>query len=233
MNGQKQRIGISRISRLGIISLMISMFLSLAMEIAAQTRYVDPTGEAVVRRGQGTKYKVVAVVKEGTAVELLEEGDGYALVRLDNGKQGWIISRYLDVDPPPTELVIQLKEQAEELRLEKDEMDVRLDELTDALAGTKSEIHTLTDERDRIAEDYHKLQRDTADVMKIRQNMEATAEENTKLAERIMVLEQENGKMKKDKAINWFLAGGGVLFFGILLGKMPGPSKRRKSSLLS
>lgn len=221
--------------RPGLVSLVAITLLviGLGRDLQAETRYVDPTGEAVVRRGQGNQYKIVAVVKEGTAVELLQVDEGYALVRLDNGQEGWILKRYLEVDPPPVELVAQLRGQVGTLQQEKEEMVLRVDELTDALTGTKSEINKLTAERDRIADEYHTLQRDTADVMKIRHDMEATAMENQQLVERIVVLEQENGEMKKDRAINWFLAGGGVLLCGILLGKMPGPARRRKSSLLS
>jgi len=216
-----------------ILFVLLYMVLLAGGEVQAEIRYVKPSDEAVVRTGQGTQYKIVSVVKEGDKVELLEEDDGYALVKLENGAQGWIVRRYLHRDPPLDMVVAQLREEKDELLKKDQESSRTIEEISTLLSTTRTDLDMLVAERDKIAADYQKLQRDTADVIKIKNDMQKTAEENRKLAEKITVLETENTSMKKDRTINWFLAGGGVLFFGILLGKMPGPSRRRKPSLLS
>jgi SH3 domain protein len=199
----------------------------------AVMRYVKPRGEAVVRTGQGNQYKVVAVVKEGVAVEMVEESEDYALVRLDNGVEGWMMRRFLRAEPPLDALVDQLRKEKEALQLKEAEASKKIEEMTTLLETSRTDLDMLVAERDKVVADFQTLQRDTADVMKIRNDMQKTADENRQLVDRIVVLETENNQMKKDRTINWFLAGGGVLVFGIVLGKMPSPSRRRKSSLLS
>jgi N-acetylmuramoyl-L-alanine amidase len=43
-----------------------------------------------LREGPGTKYKVVAKVKKGTLLTILEEKEGWYHVRSENGKEAWI-----------------------------------------------------------------------------------------------------------------------------------------------
>lgn len=204
-----------------------------AADCLAEIRYVKPRSEAVVRTGQGNEYKIVGVVKEGVTVELLGQNDDYSQVRLENGTEGWILRRYLSAEPPLGIVVENLRREKEVLQQQEAEASKKFEETSVLLSAAKTELDALIAERDRIVADYQQLQRDTADVMKIRNDMRQTAEENQQLVEKLVALEGENGQLKKDRTINWFLAGGGVLLLGILLGKMPAPSRRRKSSLLS
>lgn len=197
------------------------------------TRYVKPQGEAAVRRGQGNEFKIVAMAKEGVSVELLEENEGYSLVRLANGIEGWMLKRFLSVEPPPNELVAALRKKNEDLKQQEIRSAEKIEELSATLSRTKTDLDALVAERDQIRLEYQTLQTDTADVVKIKNDMEQTAHENHTLVEKLTLLEGENGSLKKDNSVNWFLAGGGVLLVGILLGRMPGPTRKRRSSLLS
>ncbi|SHO49576.1 SH3 domain protein [Desulfopila aestuarii DSM 18488] len=215
------------------IVMILFLVLFCADNTMAVTRYVKPSGEAVVRTGQGNQYKIVGVVKEGNSVEMVEENEDYALVRLSNGVEGWMLRRFLKNEPPLDALVDQLRKEKEVLQQKETEATLKIEEMTTMLETARTDLDMLVAERDKVVTDFQTLQRDTADVMKIRNDMQKTAEENRQLVEKIVVLEAENNQMKKDRTVNWFLAGGGVLVFGIALGKMPSPSRRRKSSLLS
>jgi SH3 domain protein len=45
-------------------------------------------------------------------------------------------------------------------------------------------------------------------------------------------IKEENNKLKKDESINWFLAGGGVVLVGMVIGRLSSSSRKRKSSLI-
>lgn len=217
----------------------VSLFFSFnvviftADEVHSATRWVKPSGEAVVRRGQGTSFKIISVVKDGDTVDMIEENKSYSRVKLASGKEGWILKRFLSSEPPPIELVAQLKKEKEELLQREISATQQVEEVSTILSRTKTELDLLVEERDKIVADYQKLQRDTADVVKIKNDLDRTLVENATLVERFATVEQENNSLKRDKTINWFLAGSGVLLVGILLGRMPSPSRKRKSSLLS
>lgn len=211
---------------------LVSTVLLPATAVLAQTRYVKPSSEIVVRRGQGNEYKIIAMLKDGSSVELLEEGDGYAKIRLDNDKEGWVMKRFLSEEPPLQEIVASLRIE-KEARMQKEiETTRELDAISATLSHTEQQLAATLEERDRLNGDYLKLQQDTADVLKIKTDFQTTAEENKLLSQQLASIKVENETIKNDFAVKWFLAGGGVLLLGMIIGRISAGSRRKKPSLL-
>ena len=143
-----------------------------------------------------------------------------------------MLSRFLSPDPPLDSVVEKLREEKRAWEEQSTTVNQKIEELTLALNTTQEELNNLRREREELGHDYETLQRDTADVVQIKQDLDRTAGENATLIEKLDVVEEQYNALKKDSTMYWFLAGAGVLIVGILLGKMPGPSRRRKSSLL-
>lgn len=211
----------------------LSTVLLSGTPVLAKNYYVKPSSEVVVRRGQGTNYKIIAIVKDGVSVEFLEENDSYAKVRLADGKEGWMLKRFLSDKPPLKEVVASLRTEKAKMKQRKNEVVQKLEEVSSTLARTETERDSILAERDQIRTDYQTLQQDTADVIQIKNDLLKTAEENELLVEKLASVEQERNSLKKEYAIKWFLAGGGVLLLGMLIGRMSSQSRKRKSSLLS
>ncbi len=221
-----------------VLFLMLNFLLQLgsvlfwSSEAAADTRYVNPSAEVVVRTGEGNQYKIIDMVKDGDTVDLLQVSDSYALVRLADGKEGWMLKRYLSTEPPSSVLVKSLRTENEKLKQKTEELTTNLQEVTSNLNRTQTDLQSILDERDQIKNDYQKLQEDTADVVKIKTEMEAATAKNNALGQEMASLREENDKLKKDKSINWFIAGGGVLLVGMFIGRLTSKSRKRKSSLI-
>jgi SH3 domain protein len=227
------------VSKLALVSFIIlSIYLSFTSPLSSQenltdtVRYVKPISEVAIRRGQGTEYKIIAIVKEGTMVEQLEEVEGYANVRLVDGREGWILTRFLSSAPPITEVLASL--QAENEQAKNNEMTAvqKLEEVSSQLAHSQAELETIIGERDQIKTDYLKLQEDTANAVQTNKDLIKLSKENKLLQESFSHIQEENSGLKSDKTINWFLAGGGVLLAGVFLGRISAASRKRKSSLL-
>lgn len=218
----------------GIIAFLfvVTLFLICAIEAGAAGRYVKPSAEVVLRTGASREYKVIGMVKSGDAVELLEEGDAYSKVRTAKGKEGYMLTRFLSVNPPLTSVVASLRAENETLKQKENEMLQKLELVAETLKKTEMDLSSALSERDQITTDYQTLQRDTADVMKIKEDMEKATLENKSLIDEIMVLKEENISLKKDKSFNWFMAGAGVLLMGMFLGRILSKSRKRKSSLM-
>lgn len=212
--------------------LPLSSVLFTAMDVSAASRYVKPSAEVVVRRGAGNEYKIIGMVKDGDAVELLNEGDTHALVRLADGKEGWMLKRFLSNEPPLSTIVESLRAENEKLKQAEMEKNRQFEEVSESLARAESQLQSILSERDQILADYQNLQVDTADVVKIKEDMLRTKEENELIVQEMASLKEENNKLSKDKSINWFLAGGGVLLVGMSIGRLSGKSRKRKSSLI-
>ena len=218
--------------------LLASFFLSLstvifsATEVIADSRYVIPSAEVVLKSGAGREFRVIGVVKDGDSVEFLEEDGSYARVRVANGKEGWMLKRYLSVQPPPSTIVASLRAENEQLKQKELELSQQFSEVSANLDKSKNELNSILNEKNQVATKYQNLQQDTADVIKIKNDMLAATQQNEELTQEITALKEENDKLNKDKSINWFMAGGGVLLVGMILGSLSSKSRKRKSSLM-
>lgn len=221
-----------------IFLLSASLFISLstvifsATEVVAESRYVIPSAEVVLRSGAGREYKVISVVKDGDSVDFLKADGPYALVRLANGKEGWMLHRYLSTDPPLAEVVASLRAENEQLKQKELELTQKLNELSANLSKSETELNSIVSQKKQISENYNILQQDTADVIKIKEGRLQAVQQNEILTEEIAALQVENDRLNKDKSISWFMAGGGVLLAGVFLGRLLNTSRRRKPSLI-
>lgn len=214
-----------------ILSIICTIVFSTTAAFA-ETRYIKPSTKAVVRRGQGNQYKIVAMVKAGLKVDFVEEGTTHTKIRLANGKEGWIVKRFLSKEPPLDKLVASLRTENETLKQKEIEASQKFDAVNKTLAQTTRELDATIAERDQIQADFLKLQHDTEDVVLIKKNLEKTLKDYRQLSATMSVIQQENDTIKDDLAFKWFLAGGGVLVFGMIIGSIFTKSRKRKPSLL-
>ena len=217
--------------------------LLFACSALAETLFVAPSSEITMRRGKGTDFKIIAVIKDGTPVELLEESDDWAQVQLEGGRQGWVLRRYLSDEPPLGQQVELLQREKEVLSETSQGLKLRLDQLTtekeeienrlrEEKEQVENEFSACLAERTTINDKYLLLQEDTADVIQTKTNLEEARSKVAGLEEQLTRLQEENERLSRTETLKWFLAGGGVLFVGWLIGLISRKSKKKRSSLL-
>lgn len=166
---------------------------AVATSAGPATRFVSANIDVPVRRGASEQYKIIKIVKVSNRAELLEEKNGWAKVRFEDGDEGWLPQHLLTAVIPPVEDGKMLRQQNEQLQKKNDELSM---ELTGLKEHQDSESEKLND---------------------------CIAEQNKIKAERRA--EEDTGKLF------WFLAGGGVLLLGWLLGRFSHSPQRKKGSL--
>ena len=142
------------------------------------------------------------------------------------------MKRFLSEEPPLNEIVASLRIE-KEARIQKEiEVTQELATITASLSQTEKDLASTRKDRDRLNAEYLKLQKNTANVVQIKKDFQKTAKENQLLSQKLAAIQTENKSIKNDFAFKWFLAGGGVLLVGIILGNISSRSRRRKSSFL-
>jgi len=208
-------------------------FILLSTTVQAATWYVKPSSEIPLRRGQGSRYKIIAILADGTPVTLLSENNTWAKVRLESGKEGWVLKRYLSREKPYKDQITALQAQNNTLKETVATTKQQLQDLTDLHQKTAQDLSAAIAQRDAAKTDYSKLQQDTKDVVATKQALQQTKKQLELLKKRLAALELENTGLKKSSALIWFLAGSGVLLLGLIIGLITGKrNKRRRSSLL-
>ena len=198
----------------------------------ASVFYIVPKAEVPIRSGQGRQYKIVAVLHEGTEVTLIEEDGPWSRVRLADGKEGWILSRYLSPEPPPKMQLEEAKNRLRELESTIQASKKRLEDTQVALNACEKERETCLSQKDDITNKYNLLLEDSKNIVTLKQKYEKQVMEINNLKKEVAVLKSENSDLKNDQNIRWFMAGSGVLLLGWLIGYSLGRRNRRRTSSL-
>lgn len=188
----------------------------------ADTRYISDTLVVTVRAQPGANEKILDTVRTGAPLEILEEQKNYLLIRTKKGVEGYVRSQYVSSELPK---VLQIKQ----LRATNTQLQQKVDELSASLSSSNKNAVELTStekELDLIKKDYLLLQKASANVLQITRERDQLQQENSDMAGRMQQLKEENSLYLRTGVIKWFLAGGGVLFFGWVLGKISRKKKR-------
>lgn len=117
---------------------------------SAETYYITNDVKVNIRTGTGTQYNIIAMLKPGKLVELLERGTEWSQIKLHDEREGWILTRFLtSTEPNYLELkrlrksYNKLKDEAAgflELKENYDETALRLSEHTEQIEKLNKEL---------------------------------------------------------------------------------------------
>ena len=210
--------------------LLIAAFLLVGSVAYAKPMYVTDSFEVTIRTGKDITHKIIALAKSNQKVEVLEQEDEWALVQLQDGKEGWMLSRFLKEEVPKAEIIKDLKQQNENLvrtvALYKQEDKALKEENQQQAARLKEQEEALRE----IEEAYDTLKQGSADFLNLKEIYEKTAADLTTQTKRVEELEDEIKSLRWNKGLRWFLSGAALLLIGILIGVSF--RRQRKSSLL-
>lgn len=217
-----------QLKRIMFIGFFLTFFSATAL---AERMYVTDVIKLTLRSGPSTEYKILAVVESGQALEIVESGEDWTLVRLENEKEGYVLTRYLIPEPPNSVRLEQLQakhkaltQQAATLLEENTTMREENKQLKSTLDSTEKSFKTLDG-------DYKELKAGSAEFLTLKTRYKKVSEqlaEQTKKADR---LDKELSKVELNQYIKWFLAGSGVLLVGFIVG-FSARRQRRRPSLL-
>lgn len=206
-----------------------ALLFALSGSALAETRYVDDTLIITLRTGQGNAYQILRTLTSGTAMEALEGDDKYTRVRLQDGTEGWVLTQYLTNQPVARDRLAQAEQKL--ARLENENQQLKKD-----LVALRSEKKTVEGEHKQLSGTADKLQNELERLKSVAARPVELEKQNTEMRQRLQELElqsrmlqEENTAMRDRANRDWFLAGAGVLFAGLLLGLIL-PKLRKRSS---
>jgi SH3 domain protein len=195
----------------------------------AETRYVTDLLKLPLRTGPSTEYKILALIVSGQQLEVVEPGENWSLVRLDNGKEGYVLNRYLVAQPTSA---VRLKELQSKYTVLKQQADALIEEnnrFKEENKTFKTSLDSSEKARNKLDTDYKELKASAAEFLSLKKNYQ---EVSTRLAEqtkRANALDKELSGLEMNQYIKWFLAGSGVLLVGFIIGFSAKRGRRRPS----
>ena len=184
------------------------------------TQYVTDEFEVTMRSGTSTANSIVRMLKSGEAVNVLELdlASKYSLVETEDGKKGYVLSRFL-IDAPAarqqlTELQARYAEQQELIG----QQGGQIEQLQDSLAQERSD-------NDALKTTLRASEQELSGVRSAAENTLAILEQNKQLQTTLNELQlertrltEENLELKDSTRLDWFVRGGAVSLIAFVVG---------------
>jgi len=228
-----------------LIMIVLMAFMVIeAGNAQAEIQFVSDLLVIALRSEPEKDAEAVRTLRSNTPLEVIEEYDEYLKVRTDKDEEGWVVKRYLTSNIPKPIIITELGERINELEEKNEELvkisenlEAELNEIKKYQNGSDEYKASIRKERKEAAKAIRKLDAMTKKYNAFRdksRNVIEMTEKNKKMEEKIVKLDSSKDalkvlseKLKQEKKdllragiIRWFLAGSGVLFAGMILGKI-------------
>jgi SH3 domain protein len=197
----------------------------------AESMYVTDLIKLTLRSGPSTEYKILDVVESGQQVEILESGEDWSLVRLADGKEGYVLTRYLTPEPTHNVLLEQLQAKHKALTQQAAALLEENTQLKEENKNLKANLGSTEQNFQKLNKDYKELKAGSAEFLSLKAKYKQSSENLAEQTKRAEKLDEELSKVEMNQYIKWFLAGSGVLLVGFIIG-FSARKQRRRTSLL-
>lgn len=239
--------------------LLLGFFLIIiaALPSRADTRYVSDQLIISVREGRLPEDPALTYIVSGMPVEVLEEAENHLFVRLADGKEGWVKTKYILTQRPKSMIIEDLKVKIQELETQidtqgspagmtsEDSSDIRtvyelkiknlevvLEKEKQSSVATRAELKQMKNQHMKLQDDFTNLSKQKDSLSKQMDGSASLNLEIKRLQQANLVLNQEIDQIKTNGQPS--MLSGGVKWFLIgggvlLLGIILGRSVRRKN----
>lgn len=202
-----------------IFSLIV--FLAFNGMAQAKTGYVTDSIPIPLRSGESERARIVRMLPNGMQLTLLGDNteNGYTYVKSANGSEGYILTRYIMHEPIARAKLEAITKKLEELQEQNKELKV-----------AQTESTKVGKERDKLSAELSELQQTAANAIQLKQQRDQLQERVVTAERELQQLKRENQALTDSTNQDWFLYGGGLSLFGVLLGFiLPKLSWRRRT----
>jgi len=205
-------------------------FLSTA--VLAETKYyINDSMKITMRTGPAIDRKIIALLNVGQEVEILKSENDWTMVRLLNGKEGWVISRFLTDQTPDSIQLEALKGNHSALQAKVASLMEENKALKDENKKLDIDLNTTDKKQKDLSKDYETLKRESKQFLELQAKYKESTSKLSDQTQKAEKYEDELTKLLWNKNIKWFLSGAGVLILGFIIG-FSAKRQRRHSSLL-
>ncbi|WP_419661218.1 conserved uncharacterized SH3 domain protein [Desulfosarcina variabilis str. Montpellier] len=197
----------------------------------AETVYVSEDFEITMRTGPGNERKIISLIQSGKALEMLEKGNEWSMVRTTTGKEGWVLSRYITERQPCAMVLDRIRQDYDVLAAQFKDIKTQYEELLAQKRVVDQDLSQTQDDRDEINQAYTSLKKEAAEYLKLKKRHQLITAELETEKTRSAKLDDENMQMKRSRIIQWVLTGGGIMLVGFFIGLFSSSRRKPRSGL--
>jgi len=205
--------------------------LVFAGAVQAETVYVTDNLSLSLRSEANSQAGIVKSLASGTPLIVLKGSKaGFTHVRTENGLEGYIQNSHIKKELPAREQLDTANKLVKSLQAENLSLQAELKIVKDSITPGSSLEKSLAAERDRLSLELNELKAAAAGVVQLKNERDELQERVVNSERELQQLKLENQALKDSSEQDWFLYGGILVFFSVILGFiLPKLGWRRKS----
>ncbi len=189
--------------------------------------YVSDILKLTLRTGPSTENKILAVIQSGQQLDVVEFGEEWSQVQLPNGKEGWVLSRYLTNSETNNVRLDRLQAKHKNLMTQAAALLEENNRLQTENKKLEAASKTNQKQADKALSDYETLKTEAAEFLSLKSKYKKAVSQLTEQTAKAEKYEEQLSKLEMSTYIKWFLAGSGVLIVGFLIGFSTKRQRRR------
>lgn len=216
-----------------ISACLLATCLLASNSFAEEIYYVNDELTITMRSGASTQHQIIRTIKSGAKLNVIEidKESGYTYARLDNGTEGWVITRYLSKTPIARDLLKQATSQVEMLTKQVNELNSKLNSTQKDRDSLDNSSSKLEKENTRLGKELARITEISGNAIVLDQDNKTMREQVIRMETEIQTLQQQNETLKDRSTRDWFVTGAIVTIVGIVIGLLvPRLRLKRKSN---
>ena len=212
---------------------IIFLLIFISAAVHAETVYVTDQLKLDLRGGMSTRYRILKMLPSGTPLTVISKDSktGYTKVRLSNGLEGYLLTRYTLDKPIARWHLDKANKELEQLKTENEQLNHELSTVKKDYSQDIDDKSTLSTERDDLSRELNNLKQTAANAIQLKQQRDQLQERVVNIERENQQLKRENQRLEDSSNQDWFLNGGIVAFLGIIFGLLiPKISWHRRTS---
>lgn len=199
----------------------------------AEIAYVTDDFNLSLRSEASGHGRALKSLPTGTSLTVIGKPTktGFIRVRLIDGTEGYIKTRYLKNEPPAHDAADTASKNLALLQAENIALKAELASVKASITPGTSLEQSLATERDQLSRELNDLKKTAANTVQLKSERDELQERVVNVERDLQQFKLENDSLKNTAKQDWFLYGGLLSLFGVILGFiLPKLSWRRKSS---
>lgn len=187
---------------------------------AAETRYITDEFEVTMRSGTSIENSIVRMLRSGEAITVLEQdlASQYSLVETEDGKKGYVLSRFLIEQPAARQRLETLQQNYDRQRERIEEQSRQLDELNQSLTREQTDnaaLKTTLRASEQELTEVRGAAQNTLDILEQNKRLQTVVDQ---LRNEKAELTETNAELKDSTRLDWFVRGGAVSLIAFVIG---------------
>lgn len=197
--------------------------------VFSESRYVTERMRITLRAGPDISYKVRGFVNSGDSVEIIDSREKWTNVETSDGKDGWVMTRFLSTDVPKKDLLERLEKDYQRLKEKSKTYNMENGNLKKENNDIKSELSKKVIELKALKEKYDKLNKGCQKYTELKKEHDQVSEQINQRQSELVKLKEEKAVLESNQLFWGFGLALGVLAVGFMIGKS---SQRKRSGRL-